>query len=86
MPNPVYVDLLTQESEKRLAALVRDIPHPVTLAGGHAVRLRVQERWFERHQQGYGIVRWHTVGTNQRGETVIEFDRTNLVRRRATTA
>lgn len=29
-----------------------------------------------------GIVSWHTVGTNQRGETVVEYDRTNLVARR----
>jgi acyl dehydratase len=33
-------------------------------------------------QAGYGIVTWHTVGANQRNETVIEFQRTNLVRRR----
>lgn len=30
----------------------------------------------------YGIVTWHTTGRNQRGEAVIEFHRTNLVRRR----
>lgn len=53
MPDPVYSDLLTRESEKRLAALVHDLPHPVALAGGHAVRLRVQEKWRERHQQAY---------------------------------
>jgi acyl dehydratase len=34
-------------------------------------------------QQGFGIVSWHTLGFNQRGEQVIEFKRTNLVRRRA---
>ena len=29
-----------------------------------------------------GIVTWQTVGTNQHGDVVIEFQRTNLVRRR----
>ena len=33
-------------------------------------------------QPGFGIVTWHTVGTNQQGEIVVEFKRTNLVRRR----
>jgi acyl dehydratase len=33
---------------------------------------------------GMGIVTWHTVGENQHGAVVIEFDRTNLVRRRST--
>ena len=30
----------------------------------------------------YGIVTWHTVGRNQDGETVIDYTRTNLVRKR----
>jgi acyl dehydratase len=34
-------------------------------------------------QKGMGIVTWHTTGTNQDGEMVIEFDRTNLVRKRS---
>ncbi len=29
-----------------------------------------------------GIVSWRTVGTNQRGETVVEYQRTNLVAKR----
>ena len=29
-----------------------------------------------------GIVSWRTVGTNQRGETVITYERTNLVAKR----
>ena len=33
-------------------------------------------------QAGFGIVTWHTQGFNQMGEQVIEFKRTNLVRRR----
>lgn len=53
MPTPVYIDLLTRESEARLAALVRDLPHPVALAGGHAVRLRVQDAWRARYGEAY---------------------------------
>lgn len=53
MPSPVYTDLLTRESEKRLAALVRDLVHPVALAGGHAVRLRVQDGWRARFGEAY---------------------------------
>ncbi|TNF85809.1 MAG: MaoC family dehydratase, partial [Gammaproteobacteria bacterium] len=33
-------------------------------------------------QAGFGIVTWHTEGFNQDGELVIDFKRTNLVRRR----
>lgn len=33
-------------------------------------------------QAGFGIVTWHTEGFNQKGELVIDFKRTNLVRRR----
>jgi itaconyl-CoA hydratase len=36
-----------------------------------------------RGQKGFGIVTWHTEGFNQRGERVVEFKRTNLVRRRS---
>ncbi len=32
-------------------------------------------------QKGFGIVTWHTEGFNQDGVKVIEFDRTNLVRK-----
>jgi len=31
---------------------------------------------------GYGIVTWETIGTNQREEVVIQFERTNLVKTR----
>ena len=34
-------------------------------------------------QAGFGIVTWHTQGMNQHGTVVIDFKRTNLVRRRA---
>lgn len=53
MPEPVYADLLTSASRERLKALVRDLPHPVAIAGGHAVRLRVQEAWRRRFGQEY---------------------------------
>lgn len=53
MPNPVYLDVLTKESEARLAHLVRDLPHPVSLAGGHAVRLRVEAGWRAAFGSGY---------------------------------
>lgn len=33
-------------------------------------------------QAGFGIVTWHTEGFNQRGERIVDFKRTNLVRRR----
>ena len=34
------------------------------------------------NRPGYGIVTWHTHGTNQQGETGVEFKRSNLVRMR----
>ena len=33
-------------------------------------------------QKGFGIVTWHTQGFNQDGERIIDFKRTNLVRKR----
>ena len=35
------------------------------------------------NRPGYGIVTWHTRGTNERGEEVIKFKRANLVRTRS---
>jgi itaconyl-CoA hydratase len=35
---------------------------------------------------GGGPVSWRTIGTNQRGETVIEYERTNLIRTSVTTS
>lgn len=35
---------------------------------------------------GGGPVSWRTVGTNQRGETVIEYERTNLIRTSVTSS
>lgn len=53
MPTPVYRDVLTEESQARLARLVQDLPHPVALAGGHAVRYIVREGWKDRFGQSY---------------------------------
>ena len=33
-------------------------------------------------RKGFGIVTWHTEGSNQRGEKVLDYLRTNLVRKR----
>lgn len=53
MPTPVYRDVLTEESGARLARLVQDLPHPVALAGGHAVRYIVRKGWKDRFGQSY---------------------------------
>ena len=53
MPNPVYESILTRASAERLRALVSGLPHPVALAGGHAVLHTVQERWRARFGQDY---------------------------------
>lgn len=53
MPTPVYADVLTRESAARLAALVRDLPQPVALAGGHAVRHVVRDLWERRFGEEY---------------------------------
>lgn len=53
MPTPVYRDVLTRESAARLAALVRELPHPVALAGGHAVRHAVRDQWERRFGEEY---------------------------------
>jgi len=52
-PHPVYESVLTKASEARLPALVRDMPHPVALAGGHAVRYAVEENWMDAFGIGY---------------------------------
>lgn len=53
MPTPIYSDVLTKASADRLARLVRDLPHPVAIAGGHAVRLRVEDAWRNAFGQEY---------------------------------
>ena len=52
-PKPVYDDTLTRASATRLSELVRDLPHPVALAGGHAVRYAAKEKWKEATGQEY---------------------------------
>ncbi|KAB7632445.1 MaoC family dehydratase [Verminephrobacter eiseniae] len=42
----------------------------------------VLARRLARSRPGYGIVTWHTRGTNQRGDEVIAFKRSNLVKTR----
>ncbi|MGQ0536360.1 MAG: nucleotidyl transferase AbiEii/AbiGii toxin family protein [Methanobacteriota archaeon] len=53
MPEPVYADFLTRESARRLHAVLADVPHPVALVGGHAVRLRVLDAWTRQHGTEY---------------------------------
>ncbi len=43
----------------------------------------VMARRESKGNAAMGIVTWHTEGFNERGALVIEFDRTNLVRRRS---
>lgn len=38
------------------------------------------------NRAGFGIVTWHTLGTNQQGQQVIDYKRSNLVRLRTETA
>ncbi len=46
-------------------------------------RSTVENAKTSNSQPKFGIVTWHTQGFNQRGEAVIEFRRTNLVRKRS---
>jgi acyl dehydratase len=55
---------------------------PVHVGDTLTARSTVMAARESKGQAGFGIVTWHSVGQNQHGETVIEFDRTNLVRRR----
>jgi itaconyl-CoA hydratase len=43
----------------------------------------VSERRPSGSRPGWGVVRWRTIGTNQRGEPVLSYSRASLVRRRA---
>lgn len=56
---------------------------PVHVGDTLTARSTVVDTRESRGQAGFGIVTWHTEGFNQAGERVIEFHRTNLVRRRA---
>lgn len=55
---------------------------PVHVGDTLTARSTVKIARESRGQPGFGIVTWHTEGFNQHGERVIEFHRTNLVRRR----
>ncbi len=56
---------------------------PVYVGETLTARSTVMSRRESKGNTGMGIVTWHTEGHNQRGELVVEFDRTNLVRRRS---
>jgi itaconyl-CoA hydratase len=55
---------------------------PVYVGDTLTAKSQVRAARTSQGQPGFGIVTWHTEGYNQHGERVIEFDRTNLVRRR----
>ena len=46
-------------------------------AGSTVVSVRESES-----RPGFGIVTWHTEGYNQRGELVVELNRSNLIAKR----
>jgi acyl dehydratase len=56
---------------------------PVYVGDTLTAKSTVTARRESKGNTGMGIVTWHSVGTNQHGEVVIEYDRTNLVRRRS---
>lgn len=55
---------------------------PVYVGDTLTARSTVTGARESKGQAGFGIVTWHTEGFNQHGELVIDFKRTNLVRRR----
>ncbi len=55
---------------------------PVHVGDTLTARSTVMAARESRGNKAFGIVTWHTTGFNQHGETVIEFKRTNLIRRR----
>lgn len=56
--------------------------HPVYVGDTLSARSVVVSARESRGQRNFGIVTWRTEGFNQDGDKVIEFHRTNLVRRR----
>ncbi|NJN50656.1 MAG: MaoC family dehydratase [Gammaproteobacteria bacterium] len=56
---------------------------PVYVGDTLTAQSTVMARRESKGNAGMGIVTWHTQGFNQRGDRVIEFHRTNLVRRRS---
>jgi itaconyl-CoA hydratase len=61
-----------------------DVRHGVPVLAGDTLwsASRVVSRRPSGSRPGWGVVRWRTVGVNQRGEEVISYERTSLVRRR----
>ena len=55
---------------------------PVYVGDTLAARSTVVDKRRSKGHQDMGIVTWHTVGTNQDGTLVVDYRRTNLVRRR----
>ena len=55
---------------------------PVYVGDTLTARSTVTGARESKGNKGFGIVTWHTEGFNQHGERVIDFKRTNLVRRR----
>lgn len=55
---------------------------PVHVGDTLSARSRVISARESKGKAGFGIVTWHTEGHNQAGDRVIDFKRTNLVRRR----
>ena len=56
---------------------------PVYVGDTLTARSTVISGRVSKGQASMGIVTWHTEGFNQRGESVIEYQRTNLVRLRS---
>jgi len=54
---------------------------PVYVGDTLSARSTVQSARESKGQPGFGIVTWHTEGFNQHGNRVIDFKRTNLVRK-----
>jgi itaconyl-CoA hydratase len=57
--------------------------HPVHVGDTLMARSTVKIARESKGQPGFGIVTWHTEGYNQEALKVIEFHRTNLVRKRS---
>lgn len=63
---------------------VNGLTYGVPVYPGDTLAARSVVKAARRSQKraGFGIVTWATTGTNQRGETVVAYERSNLVRTR----
>ena len=59
-----------------------EFERPVYVGDTLTARSTVTAARESKGQKNFGIVTWHTEGFNQEGERVIQYKRTNLVRRR----